>query len=477
MTGSLPLLHGFASRRAVFAWRRGKPVTVDAFLADVDALASRLPASGHVLNVCTDRYRFAVGVAAAIVRGQISLLPPSTHAATVRQLLARFADAYCLTETVQAGIDLPQFINDEADGADEGRVADLPSIAGDQIVAYVFTSGSTGVPTLHRKRWASLVVNVGAEAERLGCAADSPPCAIVATVPPQHMYGFESSVLMAWQSGNAIVAERPFYPADIAAVLDGLPARRLLVTTPFHLRALCDGDIDVPRIDGIVCATAPLSTTRAERAERRTGAPVLEIYGCTETGQIASRRPTVDPLWRPFGDIVLHFEGTRAIASGGHIDEPTPLGDVIEPAADFATTRRFALAGRAADLVNIAGKRTSLGHLDVQLNAIDGVIDGVFVMPEDADPGADADADPDRVTRLAALVVAPTLTANEVLAALRTRIDPVFLPRPLYRVDELPRNATGKLTHAALHDLVAGLRHHRAPEVPTAIRTGSKPFA
>jgi acyl-coenzyme A synthetase/AMP-(fatty) acid ligase len=293
-----------------------------------------------------------------------------------------------------------------------------------------------------------------------------PQTAIVATVPPQHMYGFESSLLMAWQSGNAIVAERPFYPADIAMTLAGLPGRRMLVTTPFHLRALIgyavDGDAAVPHVDTIVCATAPLSTALAERAERETGAPVLEIYGCTETGQLASRRPTVDPLWLPFGDIVLHFDGARAIASGGHVEEPTMLGDVIEPAADFATTRRFALAGRATDLVNIAGKRTSLGHLNVQLNAIDGVVDGVFVMPEDDD------ADPDGVTRLAAIVVAPALTAASVLAALRTRIDPVFLPRPLYCVDRLPRNALGKLTHAALHDVVAGQRSRPAADASVA---------
>ena len=452
MTVALPLLHGHASTDAVFAWRRERPVTVDAFLADVAALARRLPDSTHVLNVCTDRYRFAVGLGAAILRGQVSLLPPSAHATTVRQLLARFPDAYCLAETVQADIDLPQTFNDEADGLRSPAVGAMPSIAGDQTIAYVFTSGSTGVPTLHRKRWGSLVVNVRAEAERLGCAAGAPTTAIVATVPPQHMYGFESSLLMAWQSGNAIVAERPFYPADIAATLDALPVRRMLVTTPFHLRSLVDADIELPRIDTIVSATAPLSATLAERAESRIHAPVLEIYGCTETGQLASRRPTVDALWRPFGAVVLDFDGTTAIASGGHIEEPTPLGDVIEPAPDFATTRRFALAGRAADLVNIAGKRTSLGHLDLQLNAIDGVADGVFVMPDDDGH------DPDGVARLAAVVVAPTLDASRLLAALRTRIDPVFLPRPLYFVDHLPRNATGKLTHAMLHDIVAALR-------------------
>ena len=455
-TARVPLLQGFAGPDATFAWRRGRPVSVGAFLADVVALSERLPASDHVLNVCVDRYRFAVGLAAAIVRGQISLLPPSMHSATVRQLVARFPDVHCLAETVQADIDLPQTLNDACEGS-HGHGADIPEIDGAQTVAYVFTSGSTGTPTLHRKRWGSLVVNVRAEAERLGCLSGTAPSAIVATVPPQHMYGFESSVLMAWQSGNALVAERPFYPADIVAALARLPVPRMLVTTPYHLRTWIDDDADrdeqqPPRVETIVCATAPLSTSLATRAERQTGAPVLEIYGCTETGQLASRRPTLDAMWRPFGDVTLCIDGGRATASGGHIEEPTALADLIEPASDFETTRRFALAGRAADLVNIAGKRTSLGHLNVQLLAIDGVVDGVFLMPGDDDGASDG------VARLAAVVVAPTLTARRLIAELRHRIDPTFLPRPLYFVDRLPRNATGKLTHAALAATVASLQ-------------------
>ena len=57
-------------------------------------------------------------------------------------------------------------------------------------------------------------------------------------------------------------------------------------------------------------------------------------------------------------------------------------------------------------------------------------------MPEDAG---------DKVTRLMACVVAPGMTREQLFDALAERIDPVFLPRPLYLVDALPRNSTGKL--------------------------------
>ncbi len=450
MSAGLPLLHGFDEPGAVFAWRRGEAIDRGRFLADVARTAERLPDAGHVLNVCVDRYRFAVGLAAAMARGQVSLLPPSTHASTVRQLVARFPDLYCFTDAVQVDIDLAQTLVDVdvVDAADSRPVA-MPLIPGDRVVAGVFTSGSTGEPTMHRKRWASLVENVRAEGERLGCDGRGSPLAIVATVPPQHMYGFESSLLMAWQTGAALVAERPFFPADIVASLARQPGRRMLVTTPFHLRALLAEGGELPAVDRVVSATAPLSLALATEAERRFKAPLLEIYGCTETGQLASRRPVEDARWQLFGRIDLCFDADgRAIASHGHIERPTPIADHLEAAADFATSRRFSLVGRSADLVNIAGKRTSLGHLAAQLQAIDGVIDGVFLMPEDDE------AERDGVTRLVALVVAPTLDAERLLAALRERIDAAFLPRPPYFVDRLPRNTTGKLTRAVLHDLL-----------------------
>jgi acyl-coenzyme A synthetase/AMP-(fatty) acid ligase len=108
------------------------------------------------------------------------------------------------------------------------------------------------------------------------------------------------------------------------------------------------------------------------------------------------------------------------------------LQDVIE----LRDAERFLLHGRNADLVNIAGKRTSLASLNYHLNSISGVRDGVFIVPEQGD-GA--------VTRLTAFVVAPGMTREALMNALRERIDAAFLPRPLRLVDALPRNATGKI--------------------------------
>jgi acyl-coenzyme A synthetase/AMP-(fatty) acid ligase len=135
------------------------------------------------------------------------------------------------------------------------------------------------------------------------------------------------------------------------------------------------------------------------------------------------------------------------MVAGGHVERPTPLMDIIEP---LGGGTRFLLHGRVADMVNIAGKRNSIGYLDHQLHAIPGVVDGAFFMPDETDP--------DGVTRLMAFVVAPTLTTAQVTAALRTRIDAAFLPRPIVMLERLPRQLTGKLPREQLKALARDAR-------------------
>jgi acyl-coenzyme A synthetase/AMP-(fatty) acid ligase len=253
------------------------------------------------------------------------------------------------------------------------------------------------------------------------------------------MYGFESTLLMAWHSGCALSHAQPFYPADICCALAAVPAPRVLVSSPVHLRAWLEAGLALPEITRVVSATAPLSAQLAQEIETRCDAQLMEIYGSTETGLIATRRPTQTAAWQLLPGIELTAKGDRVHASGAHIETPIAMNDRLESVTD----KLFLLHGRIADLVNIAGKRHSLAGLDHLLNTIPGVVDGAFFMPDESG----------HITRLAACVVAPGMDAPHLLAVLREHIDPVFLPRPLLFVDALPRNSTGKLPRAALQAL------------------------
>lgn len=433
----LPLIRG--ARGSIIARRGGRALSVAQYLCDVRRLAARLPAGGHVLNACADRYAFAVALGAALVRGQASLLPSNQTPDFLAQLLAAFPDAYCIGE---ARVDHPglETVLVELETPLDDSLAEVPAIPEAQVAAIVFTSGSTGAPSAHVKLWGSLVKSALGEAERLGLRAGA-GWTLLGTVQPQHMYGFESTVLISMQGGLAMHAGRPFFPADVCAELEALPRPRALVTTPVHLAAVLGEPGTPPAADFVLCATAPLAPQLAADAEARFAAPLHEIYGCTEAGQLASRRTVQTPDWQPLPGVVLRKDAKGTLASGGHVVGDVPLADVIELRAGG----RFRLHGRTSDLVNIAGKRTSLAHLNYHLNSIEGVRDGAFVMPEEQGSG---------VTRLMAFVVAPGLTREAILQALRKRVDAAFLPRPLMLVDALPRNETGKLPRVAIEDLI-----------------------
>jgi len=206
-----------------------------------------------------------------------------------------------------------------------------------------------------------------------------------------------------------------------------------------------DAGLPLPPLALVVSATAPLSPQLAARAEQQLGAPLLEIYGCTEAGQVATRRTTAGAEWRTFDGVRVDGDGAATTVSGGHVPQPTVLADVLE----VVDAETFRLLGRSNDLINVAGKRSSIGHLDFHLNSIEGVRDGAFWMPPESEGDAAG------VVRLVAFVVAPGVAREPIVAALRDRVDAAFLPRRIVHVDALPREATGKLTRARLDEFAA----------------------
>jgi acyl-coenzyme A synthetase/AMP-(fatty) acid ligase len=428
--GAKPLLQGYAPGAAI-GWREGKPVTVARFLARAAALARGLPQGGHCINACEDRVNFLAGYAAALMAGAVTLLPQSRAPKVLRELGERHAGAFRL------------------DDADIGNweatdpAAEIPSFPPAQVAVILFTSGTTGTPRPHAKLWGSLVAGARALHARVPSVAGA---TIVGAVPPQHMWGLETTVMLPMQSGSAVDAACPLLPAEIAATLAAVPAPRWLVATPAHLRACALSGEPLPALAGVLCSTAALPQDTAQRIEALGGAPVIEIYGSTETGAIATRRSARTQVFEAVDGIDIAISGEQAVARGGHLTAPVELNDMLEAKGGG----RFAVQGRASDLVKVGGKRSSLAALTAELIRIPGVIDGVFWLPAQAPGEAQGEA------RLTAFAVAPTLDKAAILAQLRDRIDPVFLPRPLLLVDALPRNAAGKLSRDALAALAPG---------------------
>lgn len=437
----LPLFPA-ANPAASIAWRGGRAVTVERLLQDADALAQRIPQAEFQVNLCEDRYLFLVGMTAALAREHTLLLPPSRAPTDLLSLHQRHPAAYCLIDRADDLGSLDRVLIEDLPEPRDEAPSGLPRFPAKRPLARLHTSGSTGSGTVHLKHWGTMVRGAELTGLRLGLDRLA-GASLVATVPPQHMYGLETSILLPLRWGLTLAAEQPFFSADIGAALERVPAPRILVTTPLQLRQCLVGETRLTKLAFILCATAPLPLELAREAEWRYGAPVLEIYGSTETGAVATRRPVLNLDWEPLPGVELQAVDGRTRVWGGHLETSVTLADHIEPLQGG----RFRLIGRGSDLVKVAGKRADLADLNRKLLEIEGVCDGAFFLPESA--GAST-------TRLACLVVAPTLEDREILAALRGKLDPAFVPRPLLRVDHLPRTTTGKLPRQVLLDLLLG---------------------
>ncbi len=413
----------------------GRDVTAGNFAADAVRLAQRLPEARYAINLCAGRYAFAVGFAAALLRGQTSLLTSDRSPHRLRALTTQHADAIALCDD-EADLPLPlPRVAVPPPGDDR---AASPLIPSEQCAAVVFTSGSTGEPVAHTKLWGALAARSRDAGAAFGLDV-AHPATIVGTVPPQHMYGFETTVLWPLHAPCSAWCGPAFFPADIRSAADAVPGERLLVTTPLQLRTLVSDQTELPALRSIISATAPLDPALAAAAEQQWGTEVWEIFGATEVGSIASRRTVAGPEWTPYPSVRLSGadRGLLVQAEGA---PDTALDDDVE----HLPSGGFRLLGRRNDVVKLGGRRASLAGLNRALIAVAGVQDGVFVPPP-VDDRVNA--------RMTALVVAPGATSDSIIAALRGQIDPLFLPRRIVHLDRLPRNELGKLAASTLQKL------------------------
>lgn len=433
---AIDLLPGPPQRSVVFDGTHR--ISAQDFAGRVRALAQRLPEGEFLIPLCEDRAQYLAVLCAAALRGQVALLPAAPVPDVIAQLRARHPRSYVLSDA--PGRHPDAWVLPDALAPLDGSPLRVPA---SQVAVIGFTSGSTGTPTPNAKTWGSFATSNRQNMQALqplwsGCEGAD----IVATVPSQHMYGMEMTAVMPLLGPHAVHAARPFFPADVAQAVEQARAPRCLVTTPVHLRALLASDVDLPELACITSATAPLPVELARAAEARYRAPLIEFFGSTETCIFASRRTAIEAAWTPMADVRLLPQATGTLVHAPQLAAPVALADVMQLDGEG----RFRVLGRAADLLEIAGKRASLAALTRRLLAIEGVEDAVVFQLDEVDAAG--------VRRIAALVVAPAREVDAIQAVLRSAIDPVFLPRPLVRVDALPRNATGKLTRA---DLLAAL--------------------
>ncbi|RYZ95947.1 MAG: hypothetical protein EOO68_17695 [Moraxellaceae bacterium] len=409
------------------------------FLGHVTRLAEHLPDHKCVINLCENRYLFTVGFCAAILKQQTSLFPQNRTQATQKDLFDYAGDAYVLYDghtAIAPGLD---HVNVNSLNLLGEPCRTIPQIDAEFLAAIAFTSGSTGQPKANMKPWRTLFESSRINA-RLILGDNAKPYSALATVPAQHMWGLETSVLLSLFGNLCIVDSKLLFPMDIRNALAELPEPRLLISTPIHLRALVLSGVTMPTVARILCATAPLSSGLAIEIETLFHGELIEIFGCSEVGSMACRRTAQQTSWRLFDGLTFTplADASGHEVSASHLPGSQLLSDKIE----WINAQEFHLLGRGDDMIEIAGKRGSIQEMNKLLLALSGVVDGAIFLPEQSAI--------EHIIRPAALVVASGLSKDAIAAHFAKYLDPVFIPRPILLVNSLPREENGKLPRAKL---------------------------
>jgi len=348
------------------------------------------------------------------------------------------------------------------------------ALSGDLSALVVFTSGSTGAAQAIPKKLSQLASEVETLDVLFGATAGD--AAVLATVSHQHIYGLLFKVLWPLSTGRAIHALSITYPEELAACMAAGPC--VLVASPAHLKRLpehLDWRGAAGMLRTVFSSGGPLAADTALAAGRLLGSVPVEVYGSSETGGVAWRQRSgiTDDAWRPFPTVAWRLgaaDDTLEVRSP-HLADDNWLA--LADRAARVGEQRFLLLGRSDRIVKIEEKRISLSAMEAALLACGMAAEVRIVLCE---PGAG------ERQRLAAFIV-PTSAGRTLLdaegkpafnarlrAVLAAVVDAVALPRRWRYLDQMPVNAQGKTTLAALLALLdgddgAGARRPRLPQL------------
>ncbi|MDQ5984407.1 MAG: Triostin synthetase I [Syntrophus sp. SKADARSKE-3] len=309
----------------------------------------------------------------------------------------------------------------------------------------LFTGGSTGMP----KMWPKTPRNMFGEARYQTDALNvSPDDLFLSTVPPNHIYGLLFTVLVPFIGRACVLGSIFTFPREILKAAKTFRAT-ILVSIPVHYRILNTDSLHGNYLRAALSSAGMLDKDDALAFRQKTGVDVLEVYGSTETGGIATRRHFVDgDTWVPMDPITWEIqEGVLRVRSA-FLSPELPRDShgyfMTADCVDKAEDNRFILRGRADDIVKIGGKRVNILAVQAKLCQLPDVRDAV-VISRPAGQG--------RQNELAALVVANSDVI--LLRRLLAEISEAYaIPKHIVTVDRIPMTPAGKYDRAEIERLL-----------------------
>ena len=441
-------LHPEADDRVLALGERGT-LTRAGFWRRVQALRSELdtrPARRWAL-VCEDTGWFAAGLFALADPRRTVVLPQAPQAGSLSATGAK-VDAVL---TDRPG-DFQGFTLLEArEPADS--IPAKPQQPDDAAAFEFYTSGSSGAPKCVPKTWSQLRLEVEALEQEWGASLGD--AVVAGTVPHYHLYGLLFRILWPIHAGRRFITDLCLQAADLRAAAEH--GRCIVVSSPAFLsRITAFTELpDAATVSAVFSSGAPLPDEAAERLVQQWGPAAIEVYGSTETGGVGWRAwdgGGERELWRPIQGVVTELREEAAGARLWVRSGCTWQGDWM-PTGDLARRRadgRFALLGRADDVVKFEDKRLSFGEMRARLAQHDWVEDARLLLLPGRRKLIGAVVVLNGEGRAALAAGGKTAVRDALRAWLRGSYEALLIPRKWRFPERLPDNEMGKTQQSAL---------------------------
>lgn len=310
----------------------------------------------------------------------------------------------------------------------------------------IFTGGTTAMPQVWSKTAANIFREALFLAEWLGITEND---CIVATISPYHIYGLLFSVALPLVSSATVLDGTPSFPGEIINAVQE-QSGTLLVSVPAHYRALRGKKTSAGTLRLAVSSAGMLEKADNDDFARQNRIGLVEIYGATETGGIASRNRFLgEEQFTVFPAVEWKISGRRLSVRSPYISPDASCdelgffltGDLVEPFGE----KSFSLQGRVDNITKVGGKRVNLEGIRTIIQQQPGVKDSVaLALPEAGG----------REHRIVALVQG-NCAPDKIRTALAAALEPYALPRLIKVVGQIPVKKNGKYDREAILRLLS----------------------
>ena len=421
-------------------------------------------AAGPIVLVPRNDASWVALVFGAIGSGRVPLLAdPVWTAAELEHVVARAA---ARAVALPAGCEAPKGLSlrGEADGhhlfaVEEPKAAESIQLRDDTAFGR-FTSGTTGFPRCLQFSDAAALAAARSWQEAAGLHSND---RVLCLATLNNGLAFNTSLLSVFLTGGLLAFHGGrVLPRSLEKSFDAIDPT-VFVAFPFAYELLVKHEAGrVPaRLRLAVSSAARLAPAVREAWLSSTGLPICDYYGVAEVGPCTfndgSRPDSVgqplpgvsftitDEAGRelPPGEAGLIRIGTRSMASAYLDREGPPFSASLDEQGRYVSrdlgclsaTGHLVLGGRQGRMVNVAGRKIDPLEVEGVLRQLPGVRDALVCGEES----------PDR-TVLAAYIESDSLTREQLMAFLVTRVASYKIPQAVVIVPRLPRSSTGKLS-------------------------------